>query len=445
MTNLLTRMKEFIREEELCSPSDHILLAVSGGIDSMVMAHLMIKAGYNCGVAHCNFSLRGRESDEDEAFVRRWSEDHHLPFYSRRFDTLDHARRHGLSVQMAARELRHRWFRQVMHEHGYDRLALAHNRNDLAETILINLVRGTGLRGLRGMPARHDELIRPLLFATRAEIESWAHEKKVPWREDSSNSGLKYLRNRIRHQIIPLLEELNPSFVDTLAATAKRLAGHEEIFERYLEEVRPRLLTGTEERRLIPLDMVRQLPARDALLLELLTPYGFSPPTVTRILDALDAPPGRQFFSPQYRLVKDRDHLILTPLADDDRDRRFYVDEGTPAIETPLRLRFTLLDRTPAFRIPTSPYTAAVDAARITWPLVIRRWQPGDYFRPLGMKGMKKLSDFFIDRKLSLVEKEELWLITDGEKIIWIPGLRLDDRYKITDRTEKILLIEWIR
>ncbi len=445
MSTLLERMEAFITEQELCDPGGRLLLTVSGGIDSMVMAHLLTVAGYDCGVAHCNFSLRGEESDEDEMFVRSWAADRDLLFYAKRFDTERYAEEHGLSIQMAARDLRYAWFRQVAREEGYDRIALAHNRNDLAETFLINLVRGTGLRGLTGIRPRQGELIRPLLFARREEIAAFAREEGIRWREDSSNLSVKYTRNKIRHEIIPAFEELNPSFVDTVAATAARLAGVDSIFARYIEEVRPQFLVEHGGRLMIPLEKLRQAPAHAAILFELLSPLGFSPGTVGEILRALDSPPGKQFFSPTHRLIKDREFLIITPLAAGEEEKRYYIEEGATGITEPLRLRLSYLTRDEHFRIPASPDIAVIDRDRITWPLVVRRWQQGDYFRPLGMSGMKKLSDFFIDRKLSLDDKEKIWLITEGDRIVWIPGMRLDDRYKITDTTEKILQIEWLR
>ncbi len=446
MDDLLPRLRAYIDAQGLCTPGDRILLTVSGGIDSVVMAHLMTAAGYDCGVAHCNFSLRGQESDDDETFVRAWAAERDLPFYFIRFDTQAYAAEHGLSIQMAARDLRYAWFRETARAEGYDRIALAHNRNDVAETFLINLTRGTGLRGLTGIRPRHDQLIRPLLFARRDEIESFARVEGIAWREDSSNRSVRYTRNKIRHEILPAFEELNPSFVDTLAATAARLSATEEVFEKYLDEVRPQLLLELGDRQLIPLEKLRHLPARAALLFELLSPLGFSPATTGQILQVLDSPPGRQFSSPTHRLLKDRDFLIITPLSgEEEQERRYYIEEGMTGLSEPLRLRLTAFERDDTFVIPRDPAVAVIDYDKLSWPLVLRHWQPGDYFRPLGMEGMKKLSDFFIDEKVPRDEKEKIWLITEGDRIVWIPGMRLDDRYKITDETKKVLRIEWLK
>ena len=446
MDDLLFRLRRYIDEQGLCAPGDRILLAVSGGIDSMVMARLMTAAGYDCGIAHCNFSLRGQESDDDETFVRAWAAGRDLPFYFVRFDTKAYAAERSLSVQMAARDLRYAWFRETARAEGYDRIALAHNRNDVAETFLINLSRGTGLRGLTGIPPRRGLLIRPLLFARRDEIEAYARTEGIAWREDSSNRSVRYTRNKIRHEILPAFEELNPSFVDTLAATATRLSATEEVFEKYLDELRPQLLLGQGDRRLIPLEKLRRAPARAAILFELLSPLGFSPATTGQILRSLDSPPGRQFFSPTHRLLKDRDFLIITPLTGrEEQERRYYIEEGMTGLSEPLRLHITPLTRNDTFVIPRDPAVAAIDYDKLSWPLVLRRWQPGDYFRPLGMEGMKKLSDFFIDEKVPRDEKEKIWLISEGDRIVWIPGMRLDDRYKITEKTKKILRIEWLK
>ena len=446
MTDLLSRLQHYIDEQELCAPGDRILLTVSGGVDSMVMAQLMTAAGYECGVAHCNFSLRRQESDDDEMFVRAWAAARDLPFFFVRFDTKAYAAEHGLSIQMAARDLRYAWFRETARAEGYDRIALAHNRNDVAETFLINLTRGTGLRGLTGIRPRQDLLIRPLLFARRDEIEAYARREGIAWRDDSSNRSVRYTRNKIRHEILPLFEELNPSFVDTLAATAARLSATEEVFEKYLDEMRPQLLLEQGDRQLIPLEKLRRAPARAAILFELLSPLGFSPATTGHILKALDSTPGRQFFSPTHRLLKDRDFLIITPLSGEEgQERRYYIEEGMTGLSEPLRLRLTAFERDDTFVIPRDPAVAVIDYDKLSWPLVLRHWQPGDYFRPLGMEGMKKLSDFFIDEKVPRDEKEKIWLITEGDRIVWIPGMRLDDRYKITDDTKKILQIEWLR
>ena len=444
MSDLLQSMVSFIEKNGLCTPHDRILLALSGGIDSMVMGNLMVRLGYQLAVAHCNFSLRGDESDGDENFVRIWADHNGLPFFTIRFDTDAYAEKHGISIQMAARDLRYNWFHDILKEKNYDRLALAHNKNDLAETFLINLTRGTGIRGLTGIKARNDNIIRPLLFATRQEIRSYAEQYHITWREDSSNMTTKYTRNKIRHNIIPLFEEINPGFIQSLADTSRRLAGVEEIFSRFIENARDTFLVRMGNKQMIPIIKLKETTAREAILYELLKPMEFTPGTIHEILESLDGTPGKQFFSPSHRLIKDREYLIIMPRRQEKTDKRFYIEERQTEITTPLLLHLKSFRRPPGFTISPSRHTAMLDKDRITWPLILRHWQPGDYFIPLGMKGMKKLSDFFIDRKLSIDEKENIWILTEGEQIVWIIGMRIDDRYKIREETKNILVIEWI-
>ncbi len=444
MEDLLQACSTFIAENGLCTRDDRILLAVSGGIDSMVMADLMVRLGYTTGVAHCNFSLRGDESDGDENFVRYRADKSNLPFYHTRFDTESYAEERGISIQMAARELRYEWFHRLLEEEGYDRLALAHNKNDLVETFLINITRGTGIRGLTGIKPRNGQMIRPLLFATRREIAEYAKYHHIRWREDSSNLTTKYTRNKIRHQIIPLFEEINPDFIRSLADTAGRLAGVEDIFSRYIEEARATFMIRTGIKKMIPILKLKESTAREAVLYELLKPLGFSGGTIREILSSLDSPPGKRFFSKTHRLIKDREYLIITPLNPDEAEKRYYIEKDRSHITAPVILHIRSFARPEKYTVPVSRNIAAFDLDKITWPLILRRWKKGDYFMPLGMKGMKKLSDFFIDRKLSIDEKENVWLLTEGENIIWILGMRIDDRYKITGETKNILEIEWI-
>ena len=444
MSDLLQACVSFIEKKSLCSAEDRILLAISGGIDSMVMGNLIVQLGYTVAVAHCNFSLRGEESDSDEDFVHTWADNHNLPFYSTRFNTPAYAEEHSISIQMAARDLRYEWFHTLLNKENYDRLALAHNKNDLVETFLINITRGTGIRGLTGIKPRNQDIIRPLLFATRQEILAYASLYNIRWREDSSNLTTKYTRNKIRHNIIPLFEEINPDFMQSVFDTSRRLSGVEKIFSHFIQEARDAFLLKTNDKQMIPISKVKESHAKEAILYELLKPFGFSAGTIQEILVSLDGISGKQFFSSSHRLIKDREYLIITLLPADARKKRYYLDEFQTHITEPVILHIKSFLRQKDFIIPTSPYTAALDKDQITWPLILRHWQSGDYFMPLGMKGIKKLSDFFIDRKLSLDEKENIWLLTEGEQIVWILGMQMDDRYKITEETKNILQIEWL-
>ncbi len=444
MDNLLQTCIFFIEKHKLCAREDRILLTVSGGIDSMVMSDLMIRLGYKTAIAHCNFSLRGKESDGDETFVRSWAAKNDLPFYYTRFNTTTYAEERGISIQMAARDLRYQWFHSLQKEEGFDFIALGHNKNDLVETLLINLTRGTGIRGLTGIKPCNGEIIRPILFATREAIQNYAEHYGIKWREDSSNQTTKYTRNKIRHIIIPAFEEINPDFIQGIADTADRLSGIEEIFSHYMEETHNKFLIQERNRQIIPIEKLQKTGAREAILYELLRPLGFSPGIIREILTTLNSTPGKQFFSPSHRLIKDRKHLIITPLPIEDASKRYYIEMGQSRIAKPVEIHLKNYSRTSSFHIPSSRNIAILDREKITWPLILRRWQQGDFFMPLGMQDIKKLSDFFIDQKLSLDEKENTWLLTEGEQIVWILGMRIDDRYKVTDKTREILQIEWI-
>lgn len=435
---MLQRFIDFINTNNLCKQDDHLLLAVSGGIDSMVMLHLFLAAGYHCAVAHCNFSLRGEESDGDEDFVRKVVTQKGLSFFFRRFDTLRYAKDKNISVQMAARELRYEWFEELCVQHNISLIAVAHNKDDMAETFLLNLSRGTGIRGLTGIKAINGRIIRPLLFADRREIADYASANDIPYREDSSNSINKYKRNKIRLDILPLLKELNPSFMDALADSIAHLKEVEEIYTHAIEQARKKILSYKEGKTYVDIAALQVLHPLRCYLFEIIREYGFSPNQINDILNLLHAPTGKQITGNDYILLKDRKQLIIYPA--NSEKGKFYIDEHTQDMHYPLKLK--IKTPPPPFMIPTDSNIACLDYDKLIFPLILRKWQPGDYFKPLGMQGLKKLSDFFIDRKISRADKENIWLLLSGEKIAWIIGIRIDDRFKITEQTEIAYTIE---
>jgi tRNA(Ile)-lysidine synthase len=439
---MLERFKLFIQSNALCRPGDRILIAVSGGIDSMVLLHLYLEAGYKPGIAHCNFHLRGTESDGDQAFVKVTAKRLDAEYHQEDFNTEQSARESGISLQMAARNLRYQWFEEIRNEFAYDYIATAHNQDDVMETFFINLSRGTGIRGLTGIPARSGSLIRPLLFASRASIEKYAAEHNIRFREDSSNASDKYLRNRIRHKLIPMLEEENPSFREALSDTIRRLSETEKLFESELEQIKQRLLRRESDRIRISIRGLSAYEARKSILFEILSDFGFSSQSMEDIIQSLDGPSGRQFLSATHRVVRDREDLIITQTVQQD-DRKYYLETKTGLITEPVELEWMVVDHTDTFHIPGDPKIACLDLQKLHFPLMLRHWLPGDYFQPLGMKGMKKISDYLIDAKVSVPDKDMTWLLASGSEIAWVIGQRIDDRFKVRPETRQVLMMKF--
>jgi len=437
---LYQKLKSFLNEHHLFTPDSKVLLTVSGGVDSMVMMRLFHRLGMNCSVAHCNFQLRGEESDGDEIFVREKAKDLNFPVFVTRFETMEYADENQLSVQMAARELRYTWFEKLAKVHHFNCIAVAHNRDDSMETFFINLGRGSGISGLTGIRAASGNIIRPLLFASRVEILEYAEKNVIKFREDSSNSSDKYLRNYIRHQVIPAFEEIFPKFRDTISHNIEKLTDANEIFQYAIRSIASTILSSNDKHVQISISSLLAAPAPKTVLFEMLRPYGFTSVLVDEIFHSLLGISGKKFFNGMYTVVKDRDYLIVSK-NHDVNPSKYYIEEGITYISEPLELEFQSFDRTPDFCIEKDNKLALLDFDKLSFPLIIRKWQQGDYFVPLGMKGMKKISDFFIDQKFSLTSKQNTWILTSGDQIVWIAGHRIDNRFKVTDETKRILRI----
>lgn len=440
---MLNNFKSYIIENQLCLKSDRILIAVSGGIDSVVLLDLFVQSGYFCGIAHCNFKLRQAESDGDEIFVKELAKRYDIPVFSKSFETSEYAQINRLSIQMAARELRYDWFEEIRLEQGFDFVATAHNKNDILETFLLNLVRGTGIHGLTGIKNKTNALIRPILFASREDIKTYARSQSLNWREDSSNSSLKYSRNKVRHQILPLFDQLNPKFTDTMIENIQRIREAEVLYNQAIEEKKQAMIIKESGFAYISIDKLKSLSPLKTWLYELLQDFNFTSHVVSDIIDSLDSTPGRQFFSITHRLVKDRDKLIIHPIKATSY-KKFYIEDPYRDITEPVNLDMDVLPVNDDFELSKDASIACLDLDKLEFPLIIRKWEQGDYFRPFGMKNMKKLSDYFIDMKLSILEKENLWLLTSGPEIVWIIGLRIDDRFRISSGTKKVLKITLI-
>jgi tRNA(Ile)-lysidine synthase len=409
-----------------------LLIACSGGLDSVVLFHLCDQMGYNFSVAHCNFGLRAQESDADEEFVRSLCKSSGMTCHITHFDTLGYMNKHGLSVQVAARKLRYHWFSELMDQHGIDLLLTAHHADDALETFLINLSRGTGLEGLRGIPAKTETLFRPLLPFTRAEIEAYARTKDLQWREDSTNLDTRYLRNKIRLELLPVLKELHPAFMENFLNTQAHMAGSARIINQYAQLLKEKWFSESGGPVRIPVDPIAQLQPRKDYLYLLFSGYGFA--DGGEIEDLLVAGSGKFRCSATHRLLKDRDHLLLEEIKEKDNSTHTFSPD-TVVLEEPIVLKLNEVSSIQT----TSPHILYVDKETLNNVLTLRKWRKGDYFYPLGMKGKKKVSKFFKDEKMDIIAKENQWLLCSGGNIVWIIGKRADDRYKLTDRTKEIL------
>lgn len=439
-TNFIT----FIGHQNLCRATDNILLAVSGGIDSVVMAGLFHQCGYKFGIAHCNFRLRGAESNADEEFVETLATKYNVPFHVNRFDTNIYASQKGISVQMAARDLRYEWFEVIRNQFHFDAIATAHHLDDQIETFFINLVRGTGISGLHGILPRQGHVIRPLLFAYRDEIELFARENEIRFRNDASNDSTKYLRNKIRHELLPILKEMNPGFSESLTQTIRHLNETDVIVTKFVRQWKEEVSMQKGEEICIDLQRLTASEPIGTLAWELFAPYGFNQSQVNNIISGLGKERTNIFISSTHRAVKNRSQIIIlprsTPVPGRQTEIRDFVKRKQ--LSKPLRLRFLKIEAPDRYEIPASPDIASLNFDKLTFPLLIRKFIPGDSFYPLGMNKKKKVSDFFIDQKLSLPEKENTWLLCSGSKIVWIIGRRIDHRFRVTSQTRRILRID---
>lgn len=436
---MLGSFLRYSEKEKLFGRGSRLLLAVSGGIDSMVMAWLFREAGIEHSVAHCNFSLRGAESDGDEEFVAAWARTNSIPFYSTRFDTLGYAGTHRVSVQMAARELRYDWFRSLVRSGGFDAVAVAHNLNDNVETFLINLLRGTGLSGLTGMSPRTGDIIRPLLFATREEIASFASERGIGFREDSSNAEVKYTRNRIRHMVIPEMEKVSPGVLSAVTDTMKHLSSTSAIIEAYLSQIVSRVFRSSGDTTEADISTLTSLNPLEPHIFELFRPFGLSPRQTGEVISLLRTGTGKSVYTSTHRLLNDRGRIIITPRKEEIPEEYTFssIDEmRISGLFSDLRITEAADEVLPATHL-----TASLDLDRIVFPVTVRHWKPGDRFMPLGMKQQKKISDFLIDIKVPVTRKKQVLLLISGSEVMWVMGYRIDDRFRVTSVTRRILVL----
>ena len=422
------RVQQFINEKKLLDTYGKVLVALSGGADSVALLRVLLSAGYCCECAHCNFHLRGEESDKDELFVQHLCDRMGVKLYLAHFDTRSYASANKLSIEMAARELRYAWFEELRAQVGANAIAVAHHRDDSVETILLNLIRGTGINGLKGIAPRNGYIVRPLLQESRESIEEYLRALEQDYVTDSTNLQDVYMRNKIRLNILPMMKELNPSVAESIQETGVRLAEVARIYNRDRKEVLNRVLKeiSADERQLCIVDVLQDV-APESLLYEALSPLGFNAAQVKDILHCIIAEQsGKRFFSLQWEVLRDRDSLLIHRRGVGNEVLELLVDEQ---------------EITSGFMVPKDRFIACVDADKITQPLTLRKCRVGDWFVPFGMKGRKKVSDYLTDRKRSLYEKERQWVVCSGEDIVWLVNERIDNRFRVKEDSHRVLLI----
>lgn len=435
---MLKKFNAYIKEHKLCRKEDHLLLAVSGGIDSMVMADLFLKSGYTTTFLHCNFSLRGEESDKDADFVKQAASDYGQAVLIEKFNTEEYAHENSLSIQIAARKLRYEWFHKLLKAKSGHKVATAHHLNDQLETVLFYLSKGSGIKGIAGIPLKKGQIIRPLLFSSRAEIVSYAHKNRIRWREDRSNKDIKYKRNFIRHELIPAMEHLNPSLINTFGRTAKRLNESREILLQVVEDFKKAFLARNGDDLFLKSE---SLAGKNATFIHLLlSEYGVNYQQAEDIYQKVnERKTGAVFLSSAFKINIDRNHVIISKRCMAPASRQIMA-EATGQIDN-FDIRLLKKEET---ILTADKNTAFLDYDKLHFPLTVRKWQEGDKFVPLGMQGQKKLSDFMIDSKIALNLKDRQLVLESRGEIVWVIGQRIDDRYKVTDNSKLVYRIKWI-
>ena len=452
---MLDQFNVYINRYNLIAEGDKLILALSGGIDSMVLADLLLKSKVDFVVAHCNFHLRGEESDGDEKFVREFTERNGIQCYVKQFDTEQYSVAQGVSIEMAARDLRYAWFEELRQQLGFNKIVVAHHADDQAETFFINLLRGAGLNGLKGMKPQNGSIIRPLLWASREQIRQYALENQIQWREDHTNAESIYLRNKIRNQLLPVFDKLHPDARQGLYNSLEHLSSENELYRELLKEKLLQIVKQDGEVQSAQKVAFAKTPESIVaehcrsiegptltfqLLFEWLRQYGFNTDQCYFIIESMEDGVGNKYFSPTHQLVIGRNELFLSKIKSETNEE-IQIEIGEEEITLPIHLRFSKHEITPDFVIDKSPNVALLDADKIHFPLTLRHWQHGDRFHPLGMKGSKLLSDFFVDQKFTETQKEQVLLLVsaDGD-IVWVIGYRIDDRFKVTNSTKMVFV-----
>jgi len=432
---MLDRIQDFIEKNNLFSHRDKLILAISGGRDSVFLFHVLNKLNYNFELAHCNFKLRSEESDIDEIFVNKLAKNYAIKLHVKCFETSVYAKKNSLSIQMAARNLRYEWLNKLKYKTNAKYIITAHHKDDNVETFFINLFRGTGVKGLLAINKKNKDIVRPLLFLSREEINSYINLNNISYREDSSNSSNKYVRNLIRNEIIPKIKEINPSIQNTITNNIATFSQFYEVYSQKINEIKSSIINNEPPYYSINIEDLKKIFPKEIYLHELLSPFGFN--NVRPILNALYSQSGKKFISKKYMLLIDRKKIILKK-HDGFKNEIYFIEKNTCNIQHPINMDFFLSEN---MDIAKEDNLANIDFDLLEFPLILRRWINGDRFIPLGMKNFKKLSDFFIDKKLTLFDKNEAWVLCSANNdIVWVIGYRIDNRYKLTKKTKKVYL-----
>ena len=436
MNGIIHQVREFIDNENLLQPKDRVLVAVSGGVDSVVLTYLLNELGYQIGIAHANFQLRASESEADEKFTTDMAQNLNVPVYTKKFDTAEYARNAGVSTQMAARELRYEWFEVLRRQFGFQVIATAHHADDVVETVLLNFTRGTGISGFHGILPKRDHIVRPMLTVNKQSILEFAQGHSIEWREDHSNQSDYYQRNLIRHRVIPLLKKINPRLEATTSNTVEMLRSVEQHYHHSLDQLRQQMMISDQQHIKISKSGVQQLSA--VILADLLVDFGFNLEQCKSILKALGQS-GKMFYSGSHKLNVDRGEVVISPIS---HESSLTTIDGIDNLVHVGGQKWNLtVHSANQYNIKPDRWTGAFDLDRVTFPLKLRKWSAGDRFCPLGMRHHKKLSDFLIDNKVPVNYKNEVQVLLSKGRIIWVVGHRIDDRFKITEDTTKVMEI----
>ncbi len=431
---MIDKIDKYIKEKKLFSKKDKLLLAISGGADSVCLFYILKKLGYNIELAHCNFQLRGRESIEDEEFIKSLAEKHNVNLHRKRFNTNEYVQKNQVSIQVAARNLRYNWFEKLLKKYNLNKIVVAHNKDDKIETFFINLLRGTGLKGLISMKVKTGNIVRPLLILSRKNIESYLAEIDADYRTDSSNRDIKYLRNKIRHNLIPVLKDINPEFNKIMIKNISNLDSIDKIINENILQIKQKLIFKEKETYKIDIKNLLKLNNSEAIMYEIFSEYGFT--QIDKIIKACKSQSGKTFYSKNFQLIIDRENIIVAKLEGFEAERDILISDNL--IDYPVSMSLSILNKPIEYNINC----ANLDFDKLSFPLKLRKWRKGDKFKPLGMNNFKKLSDFFIDQKYSILEKQRQWILCSGDDIIWIVGNRIDDRYKVESYTKKVYIAE---
>lgn len=444
---MIKQFKQYITKNKLITPNDKILLTISGGADSIAMLNLFLQTKYKIAVAHCNFMLRGQNSNEDQTFVQEICSKTNTKFHTKKCNAKKYATENKISIEMAAREIRYKWFKELSEKYKYTKIATAHHKNDSAETIILNLTHKTGIKGLTGIPLKNNKIIRPILFATKNQIEKYCKKNNIKYRTDTTNFNSKFQRNKIRNQIIPKLIEINPATIENIIQSAKNLNQYQQLFEHNFEKFKQKCTKNKTFTTEIDKNKIQNFIPTELFLFKFIQKYGFNASQTQNIIQTIKNS-GKQFFSEKYKLIIDREKIIISKKQTPQKQTLYYIHKNDKNIQInenqPDEISISIHENTiQKTKITKNKNIAYIDQNKITFPLKIRKWKNADHFFPIGLKYKKKLSNFFTDNKINIIEKENIWLLcNNNNEIIWIIGHRPDNRYKITKETKNTIIIK---